>query len=49
MLTALDALNAAEIPLSVNIKFFLEGEEEAGSPNLAGILEKHKDLLPTAV
>ncbi len=28
MLTALDALNAAEIPLSVNIKFFLEGEEE---------------------
>ncbi|MCH8956384.1 M20/M25/M40 family metallo-hydrolase [candidate division KSB1 bacterium] len=49
VLTALDALNAAEIPLSVNIKFFLEGEEEAGSPNLAAILEKYKVLLQADV
>ena len=30
---------------TVNIKFFFEGEEEAGSPNLREILTKHKDLL----
>nr|NIR48320.1 M20/M25/M40 family metallo-hydrolase [candidate division KSB1 bacterium]NIR73061.1 M20/M25/M40 family metallo-hydrolase [candidate division KSB1 bacterium]NIS23834.1 M20/M25/M40 family metallo-hydrolase [candidate division KSB1 bacterium]NIT70758.1 M20/M25/M40 family metallo-hydrolase [candidate division KSB1 bacterium]NIU24480.1 M20/M25/M40 family metallo-hydrolase [candidate division KSB1 bacterium] len=49
MLTAIDALQAADIPLSVNLKFFLEGEEEAGSPHLAEILEKHKDLLSADV
>lgn len=45
VLTAMDALQSADIPLSVNIKFFLEGEEEAGSPNLATVLEKYADLL----
>ncbi len=35
MLAAIDALRAAKMPLSANLKFFLEGEEEAGSPNLA--------------
>jgi acetylornithine deacetylase/succinyl-diaminopimelate desuccinylase-like protein len=30
---------------SVNIKFFFEGEEEAGSPHLEEILLKHKALL----
>jgi acetylornithine deacetylase/succinyl-diaminopimelate desuccinylase-like protein len=34
MLTALDALIAKGIKPTVNIKFFFEGEEEAGSPNL---------------
>src|SRR5690606_22048526 len=38
-LAALDALTAAGIAPSVNLKFFLEGEEEAGSPNLRRMLE----------
>lgn len=45
MLAALDALRAAGIPLSANLKFFLEGEEEAGSPNLARTLAANKALL----
>jgi len=45
VLRALDALEAAQIPLSVNIKFFLEGEEEAGSNHLRATLERYRDLL----
>ncbi len=45
ILTAFDALIAKGIKPTVNIKFFFEGEEEAGSPNLREILTKHKDLL----
>ena len=45
ILTAFDALIAKGIKPTVNIKFFFEGEEEAGSPNLKAILTKHKDLL----
>ena len=45
MLAAIDALAAAKIPRSVKLKFFLEGEEEAGSPNLARTLAAHRDLL----
>jgi acetylornithine deacetylase/succinyl-diaminopimelate desuccinylase-like protein len=45
MLAAIDALRAAKIPLSANLKFFLEGEEEAGSPNLARTLTAHRELL----
>ena len=45
ILTALDALRAKNVKPTVNIKFFFEGEEEAGSPNLREILTKHKDLL----
>jgi acetylornithine deacetylase/succinyl-diaminopimelate desuccinylase-like protein len=45
MLAAIDALRAASIPLSVNLKFFLDGEEEAGSPNLARTLAAHRSLL----
>ena len=37
--------DAAKIPLSANLKFFLEGEEEAGSPNLARTLAAHRELL----
>ncbi len=44
-MTALDALRAAQIPLKNNLKFILEGEEEAGSINLRPFLEKHRDLL----
>ena len=32
--TALDALQAAKLPIRSNIKFVFEGEEEAGSPHL---------------
>lgn len=45
MLVAIDALRAANMPLSANLRFFLEGEEEAGSPNLARTLETHRALL----
>jgi acetylornithine deacetylase/succinyl-diaminopimelate desuccinylase-like protein len=31
-----------EVP--VNVKFFVEGEEEIGSPHLEPVLKKHKDL-----
>ena len=45
MLVALDALRAVRQPLSVNVKFFFEGEEEAGSPHLRVMLEQHAELL----
>ena len=40
MLAALDALRAASIKPSVNLRFVFEGEEEAGSPHLAAYLDK---------
>ncbi|MEP7337507.1 MAG: M20/M25/M40 family metallo-hydrolase [Acidobacteriota bacterium] len=43
--TALDALQANKIAINANIKFFFEGEEEAGSPHLEKIVEKYGDLL----
>ncbi|HTS29296.1 MAG TPA: M20/M25/M40 family metallo-hydrolase [Bryobacteraceae bacterium] len=46
---ALDALQASKTPLHSNVKFVFEGEEEAGSPHLAGIIEKYKDLLASDV
>jgi acetylornithine deacetylase/succinyl-diaminopimelate desuccinylase-like protein len=45
ILTAFAALRAKGVTLSSNIKFFFEGEEEDGSPNLDAILKRHKDLL----
>ena len=44
-LVALDALNAAHIPLRSNIRFIWEGEEEAGSPHLEKILAANRDLV----
>jgi acetylornithine deacetylase/succinyl-diaminopimelate desuccinylase-like protein len=44
-LTALDALQAAHIPLKANLRFVWEGEEEAGSPHLGKILEQYKNEL----
>jgi acetylornithine deacetylase/succinyl-diaminopimelate desuccinylase-like protein len=49
ILTALDALRAKNIKPTVNIKFFFEGEEEAGSPNLREVLTKHNNLLKAEV
>jgi acetylornithine deacetylase/succinyl-diaminopimelate desuccinylase-like protein len=44
-LTAVDALKAAKITPTVNIKFAFDGEEEAGSPHLADILKMNRELL----
>lgn len=45
ILNAYEALRKSGIQPSVNIKFFFEGEEEAGSTNLGEILERHKTVL----
>ncbi len=44
-LVALDALQAAKIPLRANIRFVWEGEEEAGSPHLEQILDANRELV----
>jgi acetylornithine deacetylase/succinyl-diaminopimelate desuccinylase-like protein len=45
LMTALDALKAAKVPPSVNLKVFFEGEEEAGSPHLKQIFRENQSLL----
>ena len=45
ILTAFDALRAKNIRPTVNLKFFFEGEEEAGSPHLVEIMSRHRELL----
>ncbi|HEX7018549.1 MAG TPA: M20/M25/M40 family metallo-hydrolase [Gemmatimonadaceae bacterium] len=45
ILGAVDALHATHISPSVNLKVFFEGEEEASSPHLAGILRTYAPLL----
>lgn len=45
ILAALDALAAAGIPRKANLRFFLEGEEEAGSTHLERYLAEHRELL----
>ena len=45
MLTALDGLQALGVARSVNLKFFFEGEEEAGSEHLGEMLSRHAKLL----
>jgi acetylornithine deacetylase/succinyl-diaminopimelate desuccinylase-like protein len=45
LLAALDALDAAGIVPSINIKLVLDGEEERGSPHIAEILRSNIDLL----
>jgi len=44
MLAAVDAIRAAGIKLKSNVKFAFEGEEEAGSVNLAKTLAANKEL-----
>jgi acetylornithine deacetylase/succinyl-diaminopimelate desuccinylase-like protein len=41
LLSAVDALDAAKLPLASNVRLVLEGEEEAGSPNLEAALRQH--------
>lgn len=45
ILTAIDALRAQRRQPAYNVKIFLEGEEEAGSPNLANIVGRNRELL----
>lgn len=49
LMAALDALDAKGAAPSVNIKLILDGEEEAGSPTLDKILERHGDRLEADV
>jgi acetylornithine deacetylase/succinyl-diaminopimelate desuccinylase-like protein len=42
-LAAIDALDAADIPLTSNIRVLMEGEEEAGSPHLDAAVRAHPD------
>jgi acetylornithine deacetylase/succinyl-diaminopimelate desuccinylase-like protein len=44
-LAALDALRSGGITPSVNLKFYFEGEEEAGSDHLREALTRHRDML----
>ncbi len=45
ILTAFAALQAKGVAIKSNIKFFFEGEEEDGSPNLDQLLKRHKNVL----
>ena len=43
LLAAIDALDASNTPLTSNIRILMEGEEEAGSPNLEKAIREHGD------
>jgi acetylornithine deacetylase/succinyl-diaminopimelate desuccinylase-like protein len=45
LLNAYEALVGVGLAPTRNLKFFFEGEEEAGSPHLGQMLEKYKSLL----
>ncbi len=45
LLAGLDALAAAGLEPAVNLKFLFEGDEEAGSPHLAEVVDAHGELL----
>lgn len=45
ILAAVDALRAENRRPSFNLKIVFEGEEEAGSPNLAALLRRHRETL----
>lgn len=45
ILNAFDAIMKSGLQPAYNLKFFFEGEEEAGSPHLNEILEKYSSLL----
>ena len=49
MATALDALREGKAGPRANIKFFFDGEEEAGSPHIGEIIERHKARLEADV
>lgn len=45
ILAAIDALRAEGRQPAFNLRIVFEGEEEAGSPNLAALLRRHRDTL----
>jgi acetylornithine deacetylase/succinyl-diaminopimelate desuccinylase-like protein len=45
MIHVIDALKANGIPLSVNLKLLLDGEEERGSPTARALLTKYSHLM----
>ncbi len=45
MLVALDALRATGNKPTVNLKFFFDGEEEAGSSHVRALLERERELM----
>jgi acetylornithine deacetylase/succinyl-diaminopimelate desuccinylase-like protein len=49
IINAYAALEALKISPGVNIKFFFEGEEEAGSPHLHEIFSQYKELLKSDI
>lgn len=49
LLAALDALKTADIPLTSNLVFFFEGEEEAGSTNLGEYIRTFSEQLQVEV
>ncbi|HWX40720.1 MAG TPA: M20/M25/M40 family metallo-hydrolase [Blastocatellia bacterium] len=49
ILQALDALKASGHPLTANLKFFFEGEEEAGSTHLDKLVMQNRALLDADV
>jgi acetylornithine deacetylase/succinyl-diaminopimelate desuccinylase-like protein len=44
-LAAIDALDASNVPLTSNVRVLMEGEEEAGSPNLEAAVRAHADRI----
>ena len=44
-LSAIDALDAANIPLTSTIRLIVEGDEEAGSPSLEAMARQHGDRI----
>jgi acetylornithine deacetylase/succinyl-diaminopimelate desuccinylase-like protein len=49
IINAYATLAQLHIKPTINIKFFFEGEEEAGSPHLSALLKKHKSLLESDI
>ena len=45
MIHVIDALRANNIPLSVNLKLLLDGEEERGSPTARALLSRYGDMM----
>jgi acetylornithine deacetylase/succinyl-diaminopimelate desuccinylase-like protein len=45
LMTAIDALDAANIALTSNLKVILDGEEEAGSPSLVPAIQRYREKL----